>query len=243
MNTRAINSGGARAVFEFSQAFTQNDATEANSQVSTKPDVKEEPNKGTSGMMFNEARDIYRQLSEGDIPCKHIYEEVFLSEDHNPYTAEGHDKLQWEEHQIKAAIGFLESKTSSGKNLKQLVGIKDAAGIATWLNAFLKSAQSCEKASGGMRSGKWGAKAQLRNFGNTLIALIDARKAFSSRATSLNPNVITETIFDGENKEIHALGRHTPQWMQMLCKDALMKYAHRVVRYGANGASANGTLK
>lgn len=219
--TRAMKTCGTRAVYEFSQTFGQNGATDANSQVSTRPDVKEEQNKGPSKELINEARDIYRQFTEGDIPCKHIYEEMYLTEVTNPYTSDGHEKLQCVEHQIKVAIGFLESKTSS-KNLKQLVGAKDDSGIATWLNAFLKSAQACEKASSGMRSTKWETKAQLQGCGNTLSALIDCRKAFCARANMLNPTVITETIFDGKKKEIHTLGEQTPQRMQMICMDALM---------------------
>ena len=80
-----------------------------------------------------------------------------------------------------------------------------------------------------MRPGKWGANTQLQNSCNTLMAIIDTRKAFFSRVSSLNPNVITKTHFDSKQREIHARGRHTPQRMQRLAHDALIKYAHATV--------------
>ena len=56
--------------------------------------------------------------------------------------------------------------------------------------------------------------------------MVVGRKAFFSRGTALNSNVITETNLDNVQREIRALGRHTPQWMQRLSQDALDKYAH-----------------
>ena len=47
-----------------------------------------------------------------------IYGGISMAENRNPYTTEGHEKLQRAEHQIKAAIGFPESKNFSKEEPK-----------------------------------------------------------------------------------------------------------------------------
>ena len=145
-------------------------------------------------------RDIYRQFSDGEIPCKHVYEDLFLTDFYDPYTTDGHAKIQWAEHQIKAALGFSESRTSSKKNLKQITGIKDASEMNAWLNGLLCAIQSCEKACATIRSEKWESKSRLTLSGALLTNLIDARKLFISRTQSINPKLLTETEFDLKTK-------------------------------------------
>ena len=135
-------------------------------------------------------------------------------------------KLQWAEHQIKAAQGFLESITSTKKNLKQLGSVKNASASAEWLKSLLGAVQACEKASNALRSEKWVAKDQLSNTGSILSALIVARKAFHTRVKAFRPNTVFETEFDRERNVIHALGQETPSWMQRLAEDALSYVAH-----------------
>ena len=189
-------------------------------------ECKQESDTDATQKDFSENRDIYQQFSDGDIPCKHIYQEIFETENLNPYTNEGCEKLQWAIHQVKAASGYLESKTSAKKNLKQLAGIRDASGLAKWLSSFLLSIQACEKTSSALRTGKYDTKTLRTNTGNAIACLITARKAFCDRATALNPQVVTETLSDGQQREIYALGKSAPEWMQRLSQDTLEYYAH-----------------
>ena len=171
---------------------------------------------------LDSTRDTYRQFTDGNIPCKHIYENLFFSEDCDPYTTEGHQKLQWAEHQVKAATGFLESRTSTKRNLKQVSSFKDASATSAWLNDLLGAVQSCEKASKTLRSENWDSKAHLANCGKIMSSLLAVRKAFISRIQSTDANFIVETDIDKKtNKIINALGQNTPAWMQKICEDAL----------------------
>ena len=171
--------------------------------------------------VFTEKKDTYKEFTEGEVPCKHIFEEIFFTELHDPYTVDGHRKLQWAEHQIKAARGYIDAQTSSKKNLKQLAGIKDAGALSSWLNTFLAAVQLCEKKPNAIRAEKCDAKTQLETSGKILSALIAARKSFSARITALNPTMITETVFGKNKTEVYSLGKSTPAWMQRLAKDAL----------------------
>ena len=62
-----------------------------------------------------------------------IYREFFSGEDYNLYKPDGNAKLQRAEHEIEAAIGFLESITSAEKNRKQLGCVGNASPPAGWL--------------------------------------------------------------------------------------------------------------
>ena len=190
-----------------------------------RPQVKTELDHEEQQKVLTEKKDAYKEFTEGEVPCKHIFEEIFFTELHDPYTAEGHRKLQWADHQIKASLGYIEGRTSSKKNLKQLAGIKDAGALSSWLNAFLAAVQLCEKKPNALRSEKWDAETQLGNSGKMLSALISARKSLNARIASLSPNMITETVFNKNKTEVFSLWKSTPDWMQRLAKGAL-----RVIR-------------
>ena len=167
------------------------------------------------------SRDAYRQFTDGQIPCKHIYEDIFFTEEYDPYTEEGYAKLQWANHQVNAANNFLEARTSTKKSLKQLGPMKNASATTDWLSTLSTAVQACEKASNTLRSEKWVSSTQMGYCLQIMSSLIDAKKSFEGRAKALNPEILHVTKFDKSGKVIYALGEHTPQWMQNIAKDAL----------------------
>ena len=85
------------------------------SRVSTFHDSTREETLGGVEKEYDGARIAYRQFSDADIPRRHIYEEVFFSEQRTPYAVIGLGELQRARLRVEAHIGFLESKTSPRK--------------------------------------------------------------------------------------------------------------------------------
>ena len=171
-------------------------------------------------------RGAFKDATDGDIPRKYISNELLPSEDYYPYTQDGHVKLHRGEHRIKAESGFLESIAPARKNLQHLGSVENASASAGWLKTLLAAVQACEKASNALRSGKWDARAQLPNAWAILSALVETGKAFNGRAHAFSPDTVLETEFDRNRKAIHALGAHTPSWMQKLAQGDLSYVTH-----------------
>ena len=83
---------------------------------------------------LNRYRNCFRDITEDDINCKHIYESLFFTESLTPYTKSGAKKIQWNEQQTKGTANYLNAQNSNKKNSYQLGNVQDTGGQVNMLN-------------------------------------------------------------------------------------------------------------
>ena len=183
--------------------------------------VKEEPVSEIDNPLSLKAS--YSGITEQDLSCKHIYEELFFTPAMGPFTQVGSARTQWAEQQVKARKTYLQKMTSSKKNLMQITSIPDAGGQINWISDVDTAFSSINKNATSLQSEKREAKKQLASATQISNALINVRKHFLARVTNLDQNLATQEK-SNKGSPILRLGDVAPPRMQRLAKDALAKY-------------------
>ena len=114
----------------------------------------------------------------------------------------------------------MNSQTSVKKNVRELTNIQNADSQQSWLSDLGEAVTAAVKAGPKLQAEKWEAKVQLQQSAKVLQALVTVRKTYQAHMTKTKGE-LEETLFSSANKPILKLGTCTPNWMQLLAKDAL----------------------
>ena len=197
-------------------------------------------------------KDMYRRLTDADIAGGNIYDELFFTHNMDPFTTTGTRRLQWGEQQVMASHNYLNTMTSTKKNMKQITFTQDAGGQLSWIADLGVAFTTINKAASPLQSEKWDAKRQLSDATKILKALVATRKHFIARASKNEQTQTIETKRDHARNPMWLLGEYAPAWMQRLDRDALVKYApsdifffcrlHFIIFIGAISVPRNSTF-
>ena len=122
---------------------------------------------------------------------------------------------------LKAPRNYLNTMTSTRKNLKQITFMADAGGQINWLADLEAAFTTINKSAPTLKNEKWVASKQHKESTKILTALVKVRKHFLERAAKNEATEVIEEQHDSARNPIWQLGKYTPTWMQRLARDAL----------------------